>query len=220
MKSILLTRLMTLVLLSGCASNAATPVSVDESEPLHGTVVLRDDQGASHVPREGTMRVYLSPWTGDAGFETVRIDDGKWACSRPCEHRGYAIGRMVLDGHDAYSQEDVFEYQGQRFIALEAERLKPAFVHVIDRHTGADISSVKLSEVVTYAENRRAPGAVIVAGSGRFALDAWCTWPFPGAYKEGREFWIDATGYEPRVQFLNPWDGGDWKVELEPSLDH
>jgi hypothetical protein len=194
--------------------------SASESEPLHGTVVLRDDQGASHVPLEGTMQVYLSPWDGDDGFEEVRVQDGKWTCSRPCEDHGYAIGRMLLDGHQAYSQESVFGYQGQKFIALEAKPLEPAFVHVVDRSTREDVSSVKLCEVWTYDERRQGAGALVFSGDGRFALDPWRAWPFPGAYKEGEGFWIEAPGYAPRIQFLDLWNGGDWTVELEPGLDH
>lgn len=166
------------------------------------------------------MQVYLSPWDGDHGFEQVLIHDGSWSCSRPCERSGYAIGRMILDGHEAFSQESVFAYQGEKFIAIEAELLEPAFVHVVDRVTGADIPSVRLREFWIDSDGRSGPGADLVGGSGRFALDPWRTWAFPGAYKDPGEFWIEASGYEPRIQFIDPWKGGEWTVELEPVLDH
>jgi hypothetical protein len=214
MRSILAV-ILTIDVLFGCASNSSLPASCPNySEPLRGTVVLFDERGGSHVPMDGTMQVYLSPWDGDDAFEEVRIHGGNWTCSRPCARHGYAIGRMLLDGDEAYSQESVFEYQGEKFIALEAEPMEPAFVHVVDQLTGADISSVSLREVVTYGGGREGAGALVFAGDGRFALDQWRAWPFPGAYKEGRGFWIEAPGYEPRIQFINPWKGGDWTVEL------
>jgi hypothetical protein len=176
--------------------------------------VVKLHDADDYVPKTGTMQVYLSPWTGDSRFVTVTVDNGKWKCTSAYDGKGLAIGRMQLDGREAYSQESSFESGGERFIALEAQWLEPTHVHVVDRINGKDVMGARVRSIWGDADGNRGPGRIFASGDGRFLFDPWRMWMMPGAYKEGCEVWVEAPGYEPHIQFFNPWQGGDWTVEL------
>ncbi len=193
-----------------------------ESEPvkdLHGSIVVKLENADNYVPKSGTMQVYLSPWTGDPNFVTVTIENGSWSCTSPYDGRGLAFGKLLLFGRDAYTYVDEFIEPGQREIAVEAHWLESTRVHVEDEHTHRRVTGARV-RLFSYPGKRTSdprecsPHEELAKGDGEFLLDAWSMWMFPGANKDGYDVWVEAPGYLPRIQFLNPWQGGDWIVEL------
>jgi hypothetical protein len=193
-----------------------------QSENLHGTIVVKVDGVADYIPAGGTMQVYLSPWSGDGRYVTVPIQDGRWTCTSAYNGRGLAIGRLVLDGRDAFSHTDEFVQPGEREIEVQANWLEPTRVLVTDEHTHQPVAGARV-RLFSYFGKRPvhardcAPQEELARGDGEFPLDAWSMWMFPGANKDGYHVWVEAPGYQPRIQFLDPWRGGDWIVELSPD---
>jgi hypothetical protein len=208
---------------------APAPVRRIVVEPVavSGTLRVFASDGTLVRPKRGTVTVWFRH-SLDWHPQDITVVDGEWSATVPSPCAGVDIGRVEVDGNEAYVSRGVWpDDPGRSPIHFAAQLAKRVHLTVVDDATGAPIEGFEVRELAVYANEcmplRIGEGWVAKRdGTGAFLLPAWSLDPdpefVPGVqWTPKRSFWVKAEGYAwARVD--SDFDrGGDVVARLRPA---
>lgn len=198
-----------------------------ESTCHSGTIEYIGDDGSRHKPRNGSVTVWRR-WGLRWHTHTGEILDGGVFIEMPACNAGVDIGRIVLDGQEAYVLDE-------HWPRIQWTARFPASVHlrVVDAKSNTDLLDFEVREDERLVAPLDARDGLVVAAhaSRRVKLPAWSVDPDPyflcGAGwrnrcsgREGsnpRRFWVRAPGYAWATVVGEFERGGDLTARLVPE---
>lgn len=172
---------------------------------VRGTIAVAQEQGPPLRPQRGTMTVWYRPrvrWFR----QDIDVIDGVWSAGTWTHFAPVHIGRVVLDGRDAYISAGSWPRdQNSAPTALTATFVKPVALTVVDAATNAPITAFEVREWGNEWNGYPVPLAlehgwrVHPSADGQLLLPGWTLDPHPHLvprmdWRPKRSFWVRAEG--------------------------
>ncbi|MBL8858695.1 MAG: hypothetical protein JNL28_09335 [Planctomycetes bacterium] len=214
------------------ATLAACPTTQTALEPrvlLEGIVVL-EENGQKRRVKEGRFEFWIRrdyEWT----LVDVPVHAGAFSISSSPRLTWASTGRMLLDGHEAWSSyrldgSDIDRAEGATIrVVITAQRLKPSTITVLDGLTGKKLEDIELVRQLEWSANDRPE--VAVGSEGHLGLHLNSPIELP-AFEDGRNiydhgfvgiatYWLRAPGRTWNRIRIDPTGGGERVLRLWPA---
>jgi hypothetical protein len=188
-----------------------------------GSIAVLEEDGTRYVPRQGTIRIWGYTGMGPPERCLGRIVEGEWSVVLRSWCRDLQVGRLLLDGREAFVSKASSNKlpAGASDLAVEARWLPSTWLRVVDRRTGDELKDI---EVMAGGGERLHPGADRSEGPDNRTRAAsspvlLTPWRRAGWGEEAglQSWWVRADGYAWGKVDLDLGAGGEREIRLVPG---
>lgn len=147
------------------------PAFGQESVRLRGEIVLHEEHGAERVPVSGTVEF----WIARHGWHSVvaQVEQGRFEAQIPVGWSWLDVGRLELDGREAWCAFGLETELPAEPIRLVAQVVKPCTLRVLAGRTGRDFDDFEILETRSDSRVPTQPGVRGMRAASPFAVPLW-----------------------------------------------
>lgn len=196
------------------AAGTGDSADADGKLRITGTIVVSDSTGNEFPEEDGTFALFWSSEEEGCDVVEVSVKKGRWSAQIP-RKRALAIYDLVLGGRKAADSKGYFPVPANREVHLRARWLEQTLLHVIARDTREELSGIEVVRPNDHVDQIDHP--VDHPGGPedyRVVLsDQRSPVPMP-LRSTSSKYWVRAPGFAWQRLALDPFAGGELRVEL------